>query len=363
MTDRILRIGIEDGFATELQGGIGRYTHSLHEYLRTIDQCQSQLIPKPLPRILPRVFRRAAYIGWVNWYSFLIAPRMYDILHFTNYFVPKLSQRLPCVVTIHDLAVWQTPRSFPAAYVIYQKKVISHAVHRATAVITVSESMRTEIVKHFNIQTSKLFVVGNISPLSKKISSIRKLPETSDFTILGVGRIEKRKNWTMLVRAGACLIKRGLNVHIVLVGTPGYGYDEVLKAIEELKVHNSVRIVHGASDKWLSKQYEQAHLLAFPSLYEGFGIPILEAMAHGLPVVASDISTNRELLGDEGIFFPPTNHHMLAESIERILKSPSLYERLSAVGIERARLWTPERFVSAHIEAYRAALATFKSRH
>jgi len=359
MTNRILRIGIEDGFATELQGGIGRYTCSLYEQLHISGRCQPQLIPKPLPRILPRTFRRAVYIGWVNWYSFLVAPRMYDVLHFTNYLVPKLSQRLPCVVTFHDLAVWQVPQSFPAAYVNYQKKVISNAARHASIVITVSESMRAEIAKHFNIQPSKLFVVGNISPLSKKISSVRQLPTTSALTILGVGRIEKRKNWTTLIRATAYLVKKGLDVRVVLVGNPGYGYGEVLKVIEKLKVHDFVQIFNGASDKWLSEQYEQAHLFVFPSLYEGFGIPVLEAMSHGLPVVASDISTNRELLGDEAVFFPPTDHHMLAESIERVLKSPSLYKRLSAAGIERARLWSPERFVSAHMEAYRAALAAF----
>lgn len=355
----LFKIGIEDGLSLGHLGGIGRYTRLLYDNLSSGSLAQLVLFRKDFLKPLPRKIRRLVYIFWANIYLPLLAHKYkLDIIHFTNYLVPMIQpKKTAYVVTIHDLAVWRVPDTFPPTYLLYLRRVITSAIQRASLILAVSQSVKQEICAHFGIDQERVVVVGNSSPLFNcpPTPEPKQLTRSHSPHLLSVGRIELRKNYVVLLDALLTLSQAGYRCYLTIVGSLGYGHEHVLDFIRRNNMAHAVQIRSNVSDNELRMLYEGADLFVYPSLYEGFGIPVLEAMSFGLPVVASDIQTNHELLGHAGIFFKPTNSQELAELIYLVLKTPKLYTQLSKLGKERASLWSPERFVERHLEAYKRA--------
>jgi len=175
--------------------------------------------------------------------------------------------------------------------------------------------------------------------------------------LLHVGTLEPRKNLSSLLRAYASLRRSGAIDHkLVLAGDRGWGYEPLLGLAEELGVVGDALFLGRVPAAHLPALYNDAELLVYPTLYEGFGLPALEAMACGLPVIASNTSSLPEVLGEAGLFVDATDERTLAEAIVRVLDDADLSARMRSLGLERARLFSWERCGRETLAVYEDAL-------
>lgn len=262
------------------------------------------------------------------------------------------------VLTIHD-----TRRLHPdwpwierSAY----RLILARALSRADRVITVSETMRQEILEH--APGAPVSVVYNgldprafLAVTEDAREEVRRKFDLPAEFVLAVGHLERRKNYPHLVRAAALLRDRGRPVPLVIVGNDS-GYRSVIQSeIDAAGLGGSVRILSALSDAEVRALYALCSLFAFPSSYEGFGIPLLEAMAAGKPIALSDIPVFREITQDEGLFFAPTDVDAMADAIERGLSSTDERQRLVASGHERVKAFG-FRHLAAEIAAVHASV-------
>lgn len=266
-----------------------------------------------------------------------------DLLHALAFAGP-LSIGIPWVVTVYDLSFIRYPRSFNRANRTYLKWAVGHAVRHASRVIAISESTKRDLISTFEIPAERVAVVycGFDKAFSRPLSSAeigswrsgRNLP---DHYVLHVGTLEPRKNIARLLRAFARAKQSAHLPHqLVLVGARGWKHDEIDRVIAEEQLTDSVIFSGYVSQEELAYWYRAADLLAYPSLYEGFGLPPLEAMACGLPVVSSNASSLPEVVGDAALVVSPEDESALSEAIVRALTDRVLREELIARGTRQA---------------------------
>lgn len=298
--------------------------------------------PLPMPRWLPL---RAA-IGAV------------DLFHATNYVTPR-APGVPMVVTVHDLTLLRHPElGTPALRRLVERTAGS--VREATRVIADSEATRRDLVELLGASPAAVHVVplgcdarfspGDVAAARRAVAT--ELRIDAPF-VLHVGTIEPRKNLPALLSAFARARRtRGLRQLLVLAGAPGWGVEPVRARIEAEGLADVVRLTGPVTDAQLLMLYRAADLFTFPSLYEGFGLPVLEAMACGTPVVTADVAALPEVAGDAALIVDPRNEAVLAEAIDRGLHDVDLRARLQAAGLARAARFTWERCAAATLAVY-----------
>lgn len=278
------------------------------------------------------------------------------------------------VVTIHD-AIEHMPRETTGAewprrdvkrqlMLSYNRYTQRLAAKRATLVLTVSQCSRSDIASYLRVPPEKIRVIpGAPAPLFRPL-----LPATVDEDvtrlgpfILAIGSPDPRKNISTLIRAYAALpVDLIEHYHLVLVWTHHLLQDRLLQLAEQLGIGDRVVSKAAQSDEELCQLYNAATVFVFPSLYEGFGLPPLEAMACGTPVIASHSSSLPEVLGDAAFFFDPGSVTQLAELLSRVLSDSQLRRRLSSQGIAHASQYSWGRTSKLTLSAYEeaASLAT-----
>lgn len=292
-----------------------------------------------------------------------------DIIHYP-YFDPffltlSISSKIPTVVTIHDLIPLAFPSHFPSGFRGKLKWYIQRIkVKRAAHIITDSESSKADIVRLIGIAPSRVSVIP-LGPnesvsvpqrLFNKIVSSYKLPEKY---ILYVGDINWNKNAVGLIKAFASL--KNKSIHLVLVGKifvdkPNIPeYHEVKRAIEDSGKADKIICLGYVPSHHLSVIYSRATLYVQPSWYEGFGLPVLEAMKFGCPVASSDRGSLKEIGGDAVAYFDPSSN--MAEVIESLLASPSALARLSQSGLIQAKKFSWENTARLTHKVYEQVLA------
>src|SRR4051794_5529941 len=214
-----------------------------------------------------------------------------EICHFTNYLAP-LALGCPYVVTIHDMTLFITPRLLNFKKIVLDRTLIPHVARRADAIITVSKSARDDIVRHLRVPRKKIKVISNaISPAFRPVTDQDRLQAVCLKYgirvpyILYVGTIEPRKNIARLIQAFAQLKQQGLPHKLVIVGQPGWHCAPIYAEVERLGLQREVIFTGYVPFEDLPALYSAAESMAFPSVYEGFGLPVAEAMACGTPVV------------------------------------------------------------------------------
>jgi glycosyltransferase involved in cell wall biosynthesis len=220
--------------------------------------------------------------------------------------------------------------------------------NRTSVMICVSESTKNDCIKLLNIPEKRLRVIPlsadeQYKPLKnkKQIHDELKQEYNIDFPfILFVGTLEKRKNVPTLLKSFYKLKKSKVEHKLVVVGGKGWKYTKIFDLIEELNLKNEVIFTDYVSDKYLVKLYNAADLFVYPSLYEGFGLPPLEAMACGCPVITSNTSSLPEVVGDAGIMINPNDIDGLTESMLKILTDNQLREEMSRKSLERAKIFS-----------------------
>jgi glycosyltransferase involved in cell wall biosynthesis len=264
-----------------------------------------------------------------------------DGLH-VQYTAP-LGYRGPLVVTVHDLSFLHVPESLPLTLRVALRALVPWSLNRAARVITDSEFCRRDIVARYGIHPGKVVVIS----LAADVRFRRQMPEDVLSTLrpyglqpgffLSLGRLNRRKNLERLLEAYArARATRGVDVPLVIGGKQDHGFQEVLRRSNPTGERSHVRFVGFIPDASLSAFYSAAVCLVYPSLFEGFGLPVLEAMACGTPVVASSRSALPELVGDAGLLVDPENVEALAQAMARILADRDLREDLGQRGLARS---------------------------
>jgi glycosyltransferase involved in cell wall biosynthesis len=247
----------------------------------------------------------------------------------------------PAAVFVHDLAFRVRPDEVPWQQRAYMGSVLPSSLRQAAAVITPSEATRRDLLLHYPVQglAGRVHVV----PEGRSLDRVEPgpLPEglTPGCFLLAVGTIEPRKNYPRLLQAYRRLKGQGLSQPLVVAGKVGWAYG---RALDDLRDEPGVMLLGHVDDPTLLALYRSASVLAFPSLYEGFGLPLLEAFAEGLPAVAGASGGLPELAGDAALLVDPLDHHAITDALERAMTDQELRARLSAAGRERAAMYTWE---------------------
>ena len=270
-----------------------------------------------------------------------LLPGRADVFHGLNQRLPTKRLRRT-VTTFHDLFVMTGDYSTPE----FRKRFTEQA-RRAAAesdrIIAVSEFTATQVEQLLGVERSRIRVIHH----GVRIPGLR--PKPRENVILHVGTIQKRKNVSRLVQA---FESAPAGWRLVLAGSTGFGAEEILKGIEESPARDRISILGYVNAEKLADWYSRATVLAFPSLDEGFGIPILEAMAAGVPVITSNRSAPAEVAGDAAVLVNPESVEEIAQALRRLAGDEALREDLKQRGLERARQSTWEKAVDRTWKVY-----------
>jgi glycosyltransferase involved in cell wall biosynthesis len=300
------------------------------------------------------VFDADIYSTKEHWLGSLICygqARDADVYHFPHYNIPWLLPRRS-VVTIHDLTHFKFPGFYPSSMLEPAKAVMGRAVKRAGRIIVPSDATRMDLEQMFEGVSSKTVVIHHgVEPRFKPIPSgeverFRQEKKLGRF-FLYVGNNKQHKNLARLSRAFAVMRERHANTGLVLVG-------EVESAAP---YPPGTRTLPRLSDEELVYLYNAAEAVLLPSLSEGFGLPAVEAMACGTPVIGSDINTLVEVVGDAGLLIDPLDEGALAGAMLRILDDPELAAKLSSASLDRIKPLSWSRSAAKTLEVYRQAMA------
>ncbi|MDD5527979.1 MAG: glycosyltransferase family 1 protein [Patescibacteria group bacterium] len=369
---RIKRIGIDARFYGPLGKGLGRYVQETVDNVIKIDTENEYVIflsPQNFDEFLPTEPRVKKVMVSARWYSlaeqivvpFQVWRERLDLMHFPHFNVPVL---LPVkfVVTVHDLILTKFPtiRASTLSPWLYKIKnffyqlVIALAVKRAKKVIAVSEFTKNDLVGKFKIPPDKVIVTyegvanlarGNDSLFVKKMDDRKTLLSynITDNFILYVGNAYPHKNLEALLEVFGELHKKYPALRLVLVGKEDYFYKRLketagrLNLWQEIVADSPVIFTGYVPDIELEVLYRQALFYVFPSLYEGFGLPALEAMAKGCPVASSDKASLPEILGDAALYFDPADKSDMFMKLDKLCSDKELREVLIAKGHHQAR--------------------------
>ncbi len=284
-----------------------------------------------------------------------------DLLH-CPVNVSPLAVPVPTVLTIHDLSFLRYPRTFTRAKRRYLTAFTAHSARRARLVLTDSEHTRLDVIRLLGVaparaRTAYPGVTEAYHPrTAKEIEAFRRRQGVPERYFLHVGTLQPRKNLERLIDAFAQFKRATSLPHaLMLVGGRGWLYDGLIERARQADVEGSVHFVGYAAPEELPLWYAAAETTVVPSLYEGFGFPVLEAMACGAPVLSSRASSLPEVAGDAADLFDPFDVAAMAAAMQRLAGDPDRRQALQARGLARAALFTWEHSARAVLAAYAEA--------
>ncbi|MCS6846747.1 MAG: glycosyltransferase family 1 protein [Anaerolineae bacterium] len=277
-------------------------------------------------------------------------------------FVAPLRTPCPTVVTVFDLSFITQPQAHRPLNRVYLSLFTRWSCRRAARVIAISEWTKRDVVQHFGVAPEKIVAIplgvdhDHFKPQPPEaIAAFKAQHGIGDHAIFYLGSLEPRKNLPRLIEAFSVLDSQSsiINLQLFVGGSPAWKYDEVFARIRQPGLEDRVRLIGRVSDEDLPKWYSACAVMAYPSLYEGFGLPPLEAMACGAPVVASNVTSLPEVVGDAGITVDPTDVRALAAALHRVLGDDALRAELRAKSLARAAQFTWQRTAERTVEVYR----------
>lgn len=375
-----MKVCLDVSAAAADRGGIGRYSARLVEALAALPHLELSLLyhaPQParLPGPLARLPTRYLQMGSKQWRGRVALAHLLgrslqqwvgpcDLFHAMDHLLPPLRD-VPSVFTVHDLAFLAHPETHLRTNRAYLTFMMPRFVRAATRVITDSEATRRDVLRHYNLPPDKVRVIHlGVEPMfrpldlaqARALVSVRQ--RLAEPYILFVGTLEPRKNLTGLLAAYRRLVQERFEApHLAIAGAPGWLYQDVYRQVRTWGLGERVSFLGRVPDADLPPLYSAAAAFAYPSLYEGFGLPPLEALACGAPVVCSNRSSLPEVVGDAALLVDPTNPGALATALGRLLDDAALCQQLRARGIARAAEFTWERAAAATTRVYTEALA------
>ena len=289
-----------------------------------------------------------------------------DLLHVPHYNVP-LFHRGPLIVSILDLIHVTDPSYRDTLYSrIYAKPMLNLAAHKADHIITISNFSKAQIVEHLGVPPSKVTTIhcgvnGQFQCTDRReaFAMVAQHLRLREPYILYVGNLKPHKNISILLKAFAVLHKRkAIPHHLLIVGDDRYGKRSLVEESLRLGISSFTHFVPHVSSQLLTNVYAAAEVLVMPSRVEGFGLPVLEAMASGTPVICSCAASLPEVAGEAALYFQPASSEELSSQIERVVTSESLQHVLRDKGLQRAKPLTWRSTVQKHVDVYEQMLDT-----
>jgi len=353
-----LRIGINGRYLQRRMSGIERYVVEIIEHLGAIDKRNLYSIffnkDADVPKLdVGRNFdievsdfptkQRTLRLFWEHvflWYE--IKKNNLDIFHGPAFFVPLFKPKgCKYITTVHDITFVKYPQAFTFGTILYYKLLFPRSLRLADVIITDSVSTKDDIIEKYKINCEKIKVVylgisKNFLEKQKreKKEAIKKKYALPDKYFLFTGVLSPRKNVEKLIDAFADLIKEEgyRDYKLLIVGRKGWLYGAIFKKVEDLHIKDDVLFIEHIPEEELPVFYQLAQIYLFPSLYEGFGLPILEAMASGCPVITSNVSSMPEVAGDAAILINPLDKKELLAAIKQVMENKMLQKQMREKG-------------------------------
>jgi len=365
-----MRIGIDFTSAARERAGIGRYARELIRALAQLDGANRFVLFVPrdahddllrfdwpsnfsirraplTERYLAALWHRARAPLPIEWFIGAV-----DVFYSPDFLLPPTRARRK-IVTVHDLSYVRMPECFPAPLLKYLNGAVPPSVARADLILADAASTRRDLADVYRVPLNKIKVLysgvaARFRPDVSETSQARVHEMTRGRPyLLSVSTIQPRKNYVRLIEAFARLISNlqspTSNLQLIICGGRGWMYDEVFHAVERLGLRDAVLFPDFVSDDDLPALYAGATLFVYPSLYEGFGLPVAEAMACGAPVVSSNASSLPEVAGDAALYFDPRNVDAMADALRRALTDDALRAGLRAKGFAQAQGFSWEK--------------------
>jgi glycosyltransferase involved in cell wall biosynthesis len=377
-----MRFGLDGLPLSRKKTGIGHYTFELARSLASIASGHqfelvspsafssvdaSELLPPNLQLINAGLNRLRRPCWWSIYLPLYCRRASFALFHGTNFELPYWT-RCPTVLTIHDLSLLFYPETHEKHLVRRARVKLPLAARKATAIITPSETVKGEVCQHLGISEEKVFAIPEAAragfyrmPPSESRPVCQRLGIGAEF-ILFVGTVEPRKNLLTLARAFEQIIgTTSTDLHLVIAGDKGWLSDDLMNYLRNSHVRERVLFTGHLPDDDLRALYSSCGVFVYPSLYEGFGLPLLEAMVCGAPIVTSRIPSIVETVGDVARLISPTDVEDLARGITSLLNDASEREHRSASGIHHANKFSWGRTAAATWEVYEKALRLNRS--
>ena len=372
-----LRVCVDYSPVANVRTGLGRYAEQLGRHLLERDDVEVRFYAATTaPERLPAYARRRMQTRW-HWdtrrwrlsvaLAHLAGPSFdrrfahTDLVHCTEHLLLPLRQ-VPTVLTVHDVVYLRHPEWHLPMNRWFLRLAMPHFVREAQAIIAVSEFTKQDVVKLLGADPAKVRVVHEgvdprFHPIRhpETLSELRARYRLQAPFILYVGAIEPRKNLPLLLRAYAALCREpGFKHQLVIAGGKGWLFDEVFDTASALGLGERVTFTGHVPDRDLPALYAAADIFAFPAFFEGFGLPPLEAMACGTPVVSSDAASLPEVVGKAGLLVSPHDEGAWVDALRRLAGDADLHRRLTAEGIAQAHRFTWQQTAQRTVEVYRS---------
>lgn len=288
---------------------------------------------------------------WTQWRLpldlFLHRPKP-DVFFSMTHYAPRFSS-VPTVVSVMDVAYERFPELFNQSDLYQLRNWTAYSVKQAKKVVTISNSSKDDIIKSYDTPSAKVEVIypgiKHIASLEPRVFGMNQLQSKyhiADNFILFVGTLQPRKNIARLIEAFA-KVNNEKALDLVIIGKKGWQYEEILAAPEKFAVSDRVKFLEGINDDELSMFYKHAVCYVLPSLYEGFGLPVVEAMQRGCPVITSNISSMPEAGGEAALYVDPENVDDIAEKISLLVTDKKLREELIEKGKKQVKKFSWEK--------------------
>ncbi len=356
--------------------GIGTYIRNLLKQLARIDQvAEYVLLCRPDDaaivnelgrnfRAVPESARPYSLAEQVN-IPLAVRRENIDLFHAPHYVLPPLVQ-CRSIVTIHDVIHLIFPEYLPGRLAhAYARASLFAAAKRADRILTVSETSKNDILRRLKVPAQKIAVIYNaiderlnVRPSDEQVMRVRERYQLDDPYVLYVGNIKPHKNLERLIDAFDRLRRGGGvdRVRLLIIGDEISKYPGLRRAVHRHKLHKHVRFFGFVPIETLAVLYRLASVFVFPSLYEGFGLPPIEAMACGTPVVTSNVSSLPEVVGDAALLVDPYDPDSIADGMRRVLTSEEVRATLCARGIAQARKYSWQQSIEQVHEIYNEVL-------
>ena len=369
-----MKVGIVADRLNRQRTGIGNYVYNLtKEFAKTnenrekvclISYEDSDLFPNLNKIIIKNPFKnitKKSFYFWHIYLQFKLKKNNFnlDIVHSpenTTLFIKLKSKK---IVTVYDITPYVVPESFTPITLLRYKLLFSKTIKTADKIIAISNRTKKDLINYFNIPAKEIEVIylaadEKFKLLNKEeINGIRQKYNLNFPFILYVGTLEARKNIPTLIKAFYKLKKKNIEHKLVIAGKKGWKYKNIFEIMEKLNLQNDVIFTGYVPDEDLPALYNVADLFVYPSLYEGFGLPPLEAMACGTPVITSNTSSLPEVVGDAGIMVDPYDVDGLADAMYEVLTDEGLRANMIKKGLERTEMFSWEKCARETLEVYK----------
>ncbi len=350
------RFGYDKETKLPIRVGSGQYGYEIIKNLNKIDRKNDYLIYLPVnpSSDMPNVSENWKYkiiSSRKLWTVTALSPHFIrnrskvDVFFTPTHYLPPFAPK-KSVISILDVSYIYFPQLFTKKDLIQLKKWTHFSAKKAEKIITISESSKSDIIKEYRVKSEKVHVIYPGIRIEKNLKNItnmedlRKKFNIKEEYILFVGTLQPRKNIVKLIEAFS---KLDGDLHLVIVGKKGWNYEEILNAPKKFGVESKVIFIQEASDEDLPVLYKNAKFFILPSLYEGFGLPVLEAMSYGTPVITSNISSLPEAGGNAALYVNPNDAKDIFDKMKKLLGDSNLRKDLIKKGYEQVKKFSWEK--------------------